>query len=118
MRKLLYWIIPLIGVAYTLWMMIIMFKGMPHPARADRAEYMGWAIECLIGMTLFWLMPMLGIWFIAWVVRPKERLEVLVQAFYVERPMKHQDQHCNADGNVVPFRRELYFRLQQRQGQR
>jgi hypothetical protein len=32
MRKLLYWIIPLIGVAYTLWMMIIMFKGMPHPA--------------------------------------------------------------------------------------
>jgi hypothetical protein len=118
MRKFLYWTITLIGVAYTLWMMIIMFKGMPHPARADRAEYMGWAIECLISMTLFWLMPMLGIWFIAWVVRPKNRPEVLVQTVYVERPMAHQDQHDGADGNVVPFRRELYFKPQQRQGRR
>src|SRR3954463_3522985 len=119
MRKLVYWIITLIGVAYTLWMMmIIMVKDMPDPDTADRAEFTGWAIGSLIGMALFWLMPMLGIWFIAWVLKPKESQEVVVQTVYLERPMAHQDQHYGTDGNVMPFRRELYFGPQQRQGRR
>jgi hypothetical protein len=118
MRKLVYWIITLIGIAYTLWMMIIMVKDMPDPDTADRAEFTGWALGSLIGMVLFWLMPMLGIWFIAWIVKPKESQEVVVQTVYLERPMGHHENHYDADGKVVPIRRELYFGPLQRQGRR
>jgi len=117
MRKLVYWTITLIGVAYTLWMMIIMVKDMPDPDTADRAEFTGWAIGSLIGMALFWLMPMLGIWFIVWVLKPKESQEVLVQTVYVERPMAHHENHYAADGNVVPIRQVPYF-SPQRQSRR
>lgn len=64
MRKPLYCAITLTGIAYTLWMMIIMFRHMPNPDMADRAEYTRWAIGSLVGINLFWLMPVLGVCFI------------------------------------------------------
>src|SRR4051794_3083930 len=43
---------------------------------------------------------------------------LVIQTVDLERPMAHQDQHDDADGNVVPFRRELYFGPRQRQERR
>jgi hypothetical protein len=108
MRKLLWWTITLTGFAYTLWMMIIMFRHMPDPDTADRAEYTGWAIGSLVGITLFWLMPVLGVCFIAWVWRSRkleeEEQNVYIGRPMIERPLTHHGKHDAADGNVVSIR--------------
>ena len=107
MRKLLCWTITLTGFAYTLWMMIIMFRHMPDPDTADRAEYTGWAIGSLVGITLFWLMPVLGVWFIAWVWNSRELEEeqnVYIERPMIERPLTQHGKHDAADGNVVSIR--------------
>ena len=115
MRKLLCWTITLTGFAYTLWMMIIMFRHMPDPDTADRAEYTGWAIGSLVGITLFWLMPVLGVCFIAWLWSSRERDEeeqnVYVGRAMIERPMTHHGKHYDADGSVVSIR-QVSFSLQ------
>ena len=107
MRKLLYCAITLTGIAYTFWMMIIMFSHMPDPDTADRAEYAGWAIGSLVGISLFWLMPVLGVWFIAWVWSSRELEEeqnVYIERPMIERPLTQHGKHDAADGNVVSIR--------------
>ena len=114
MRKLLCWTITLTGFAYTLWMMIIMFRHMPDPDTADRAEYTGWAIGSLVGITLFWLMPVLGVCFIAWIWNSREHEEeqnVYIGRPMIERPLTRNGKHYDADGNVVSIR-EGSFSLQ------
>jgi hypothetical protein len=115
MRKLLCWTITLTGFAYTLWMMIIMFRHMPDPDTADRAEYTGWAIGSVVGITLFWLMPLLGVWFIAWVWNSRELEEeeqnVYIERPMIERPLTQHRKHDAADENVVSIR-DVSFSLQ------
>jgi hypothetical protein len=115
MRKLLCWAITLTSIAYTLWMMIIMFKHMPDPDTADRAEYTGWAIGSPVGITLFWLMPVLGVWFLVWVWNSREREEeeqnVYIERPMIERPLTHHGKHYDADENVVSIR-QASFSLQ------
>jgi hypothetical protein len=112
MRKLLCWAITLTSIAYTLWMMIIMFKHMPDPDTADRAEYTRWAIGSLVGITLFWLMPVLGVWFLVWVWNSREREEeeqnVYIERPMIERPLTHHGKHYDADENVVSIRRASF----------
>jgi hypothetical protein len=114
MRKLLYCAITLTGIAYTFWMMIIMFSHMPDPDTADRAEYTGWAIGSLVGITLFWLMPVLGICLIVWAWNSREREEeqnVYIEYPMIERSLTHHGKHYDADENVVSIR-QTSFTLQ------
>src|SRR3954471_17254654 len=111
MRKLLCWTITLTGFAYTLWMMIILFRHLPDPDTADRAEYTGWAIGSLVGITLFWLMPVLGVCLIvrAWNSREREEEQNVYIAYpMIERSLTHHGKHYDADENVVSIRQTSF----------
>ena len=121
MRKFLYRLVGLIGIAYTGWMWAHFLSGMPNRTTASNAEFAGWAIGSAIGLFVFWLLPIIALWFVAWLIKPKQQPVVVVQHVYHEQPSAprfgREEAHYDADGRVVPIRKgrqEPYFGRQRR----
>lgn len=90
MRRVLFWILALIGTGWTGFCAVFILSTFPLEHARDGMHIMGWMIAALLSACVFWVLPMMALGFFIWLVRPRypaARCRVYVDGSYARQRM-------------------------------